>query len=123
MAEVPPAVISAAVALEDLPCADIALLPPLQASAEFAAIAARLGSARLFDSWQEDDLHFFVFPVQPAATAANGQAAEREGPVAVFIMHPASPAPVSAVIVTPGPDGAEPEIQDLRSPERGTVNE
>ena len=110
-------VISAAIAPEDLPCADTAFLVPLKASAEFAAIAPRLGTALLLDSWQEDELHFFVFPVQPADAAANGHGTEREAPVAVFVMHPASPAPVSAVIVTPSPDGAEPEVHDLRAPD------
>src|SRR5207244_3902334 len=34
-----------------------------------------------------------------------------------FAMHPESSAPVSAVVVTLGPDGADAEVRDLRQPD------
>ena len=100
-----------------MPCADEAFLGPLKKSTEFAAVARRVTSARLLDSWQEDGLHFFVFPLAPVAAAANGHEAGAEPPLAVFAMHPESSGPVSAVLVTPLPGGAEAEIRDLREPE------
>jgi hypothetical protein len=99
---------------DDLPCADVKLLVPLKRSAEFAAIRRRVADHHHLDSWQEDDLHFFVFQLRPAeGAAANGT----EAPVAVFAMHPEFAAPVSAVVVTPSPGGAEAEIRDLRAPD------
>ena len=43
--------------------------------------------------------------------------AAEEPPVAVFVMHPAEAAPISAVVVPPGPDGSEAEVRDLRAPD------
>jgi len=88
---------------------------PLKASVEFAAICRRLLTDLPLDTWQEDELHFFVFGLRPASGAAIEHGAGSETPVAVFIMTSASDAPISAVVVTPGPDGAEPEVQDLRT--------
>jgi len=96
---------------DDLPCADFALLGPLRASDEFASIRDRLADDVL-DSWQEDELHFYVFPLRSTEVEAAG-----EPPVAVFVMHPAEATPLSAVVVTPRPDGAEAEVRDLRAPD------
>ena len=115
MADFSPLSVSTAEALSDLACADAALLAPLQASAEFAAIGPRLHSDVPLDTWEEDALHFFVFQLRPADGGGIEHAAGSETPVAVFIMTSASDAPISAVVVTPGPDGAEPEVQDLRT--------
>jgi hypothetical protein len=95
---------------EDLPCADVALLVPLKRSAAFARIRKRVADHHHLDSWQEDGLHFFVFQLHPEA---NDRARSAEPPVAVFALHPDTPAPVSAVVVTPGPGGTEAEIRDL----------
>jgi len=89
-------------------CADVALLVPLKRSAAFARIRKRVADHHHRDSWQEDGLHFFVFQLHPEA---NDRAISAESPVAVFALHPAS-GPVSAVVVTPGPDGAA-EVRDL----------
>lgn len=40
-----------------------------------------------------------------------------EAPVVVFAMHPGTVKPISAVVVTPDPDGEEAEVVDLRHPE------
>jgi hypothetical protein len=102
---------------EDLPCADTALLGPLKASAEFASIHARLVSDHHIDSWQEDGLHFFVFQLSAVNGPWNGHATEKELPVAVFVMNVDPKELVSAVTITPLPDGQEAEIQDLSAPE------
>ncbi len=93
----------------DLPCADVALLMPLKRSAAFARIRKRVADHHHLDSWQEDGLHFFVFGLHLAAGGAAGAGA----PVAVFALHPAAAGPVSAVVVTPGPGGAEAVVRDL----------
>lgn len=94
----------------------------MRASTEFATVAPRLLTDRPADTWPEDGLHFFVFRLRTASAAESTPDAEGEAPVAVFVMHPASPAPFSAVTVTPSPDGTEPEIHDLRTTELSAVN-
>src|SRR5438105_4075293 len=98
---------------DDLPCADSKLLVPLKRSREYGAIRKRVADLRPADSWQEDQFHFFVFALRPAEEAPPTP----EAPVAVFAMHPESSAPVSAVVVTLGPDGADAEVRDLRQPD------
>jgi hypothetical protein len=93
----------------------------LKASAEFAAIGPRVLTEVPLDSWQEDLLHFFVFPLRPVDGAANELGVESDGPVAVFVMDTASPAPVAAVVVTPSLNGAEAAIQHLRAPQVDSV--
>lgn len=87
------------------------------ASEEFVIIRDRLTSERFLDSWQEEGLHFFVFQLRHL----GGEAAESEvapdAPVAVFVMHPESDVPVSAVVVTTRPGGDEAEVRDLRAPD------
>ena len=100
---------AAAGTADDLPCADVALLMPLKRSAAFARVRKRVADHHHRDSWQEDGLHFFVFLLRPEGDGGDGT----EAPVAVFALHPESAAPVSAVVVTPGPGGAEAEIRDL----------
>jgi hypothetical protein len=96
-----------------LPCADAALLVPLKRSREYGAIRKRVADLRPVDSWQDDQFHFFVFALRPAENAP----ATSEAPVAVFAMHTESTGPVSAVVVTPCPDGAQAEVRDLREPD------
>ncbi len=84
---------------------------PLKRSAAFARIRKRVADHHHRDSWQEDGLHFFVFQLHPEAQGAP--TVRDEAPVAVFALHPESPTPVSAVVVTPGPGGTEAEIRDL----------
>jgi hypothetical protein len=103
-----------------VPCADAALLAPLKTSAEFAAIGPRLLTDDPLDTWQEDELHFFVFQLRRAGVE-NEHGAESEAPVAVFVMSGASPAPISAVVVEPSEGGLEPEIHDLRTPDTASV--
>ena len=99
---------------DDLPCGDVTLLVPLKRSAEFAAIRRRVANHHHLDSWQDDDLHFFVFQLKAAEGVETTPA---DPPVAVFAMHPEFSVPVSAVVVTPSPSGAEAEIRDLRAPD------
>jgi len=108
---------------QHLPCADATLLAPLKMSSEFAAIGPRLLTDLPLDTWQEDELHFFVFRLNPASGAGIEHRAESETPVAVFVMESGSDALVSAVVVTPGPDGVEAEVHDLRIPDEADLAE
>ena len=99
----------------DLPCADASLLVPLKRSREYGAIRKRVADLRPVDSWQEDQVHFFVFALRPEDNAP----ATPEPPLAVFAMQRESTEPVSAVVVTASPDGAQAEVRSLREP--GTV--
>ena len=99
---------------DDLPCADAKLLVPVKRSAEFARIRKRVADHHHLDSWQEDDVHFFVFLLHPAPDSTADPA---NPPVAVFAMHADFADPISAVVVTPSQDGAAAEIQDLRLPD------
>jgi hypothetical protein len=96
----------------DLPCADAAFLLRLKRSREYGAIRKRVANLRPVDSWQDGQFHFFVFAVRPAENAP----ATSEAPVAVFAMHADSTGPVSAVVVTPSPDGKQAEVRDLSEP-------
>ena len=97
---------------DNLPCADLALLGPLFASADFAAIGDRVRDRQPTDTWQENELHFFVFDLE---SEGSDRAADQDGPVAVFAMHPGMGWPVSAVVITPQAGGQAAEIQDLKS--------
>ncbi len=100
-----------------MPCADNALLAPLAGSKEFAAIRRDLAAEAPLDTWFEDGLHFFVFQLWPTDQPPSENGAAIEAPVAVFVMHPESSGPVSAVVVTPQPGGADAEIRDLAAPD------
>jgi hypothetical protein len=100
---------------DGLPCADPALLVPLKRSSEYRTVRQRVASPRPIDTWFDKELHFFVFQLHSVNGNGNGAV---EPPVAVFTMHPEAPEPISAVVVTPSPDGAEAEVLDLRQPER-----
>ncbi len=89
---------------------------PLKKSSDYRTIRPRIANPQAIDSWQEDDLHFFVFELRAADGAMTSPA---EPPVAVFTMHPEEPAPISVVVVTPSASGEEAEIVDVRAPERG----
>jgi hypothetical protein len=97
----------------DLPCADATLLLPLKRSREYGAIRKRVADLRPVDSWQEDQVHFFVFALRPEENAP----ATPEPPLAVFAMHKESTEPLSAVVVTASPDGVQAEVRSLREPD------
>jgi hypothetical protein len=97
----------------DLPCADASLLVPLKRSREYGAIRTRVADLRPVDSWQEDQVHFFVFALRPEGNAP----ATPEPPLAVFAMQRGSTEPVSAVVVTASPDGVQAEVRSLHEPD------
>ena len=101
---------------DDLPCADYALLVPLKRSRAYGAVRKRVADPRPADAWRQEGFHFFVFELR---VAVGADAVLPEPPLAVFAMHPEVKEPVSAVVVTPGRDGAEAEIRDLREPGSG----
>ena len=68
----------------------------------------------MLDSWQDEGFHFFVFVLHAEEGA---QTRSDDPPVVVFAMHPEAEEPVSAVVVTPDPEGGEAQIKDLREPE------
>ena len=82
---------------------------PLKRSRLYGVIRPRVADLRPADSWQQDGLHLFVFTLRPEQ---GGHPAE--APVAVFTMHSELAEPLSGVIVTPRPDTAEADIEDLR---------
>lgn len=86
---------------------------PLKRSPEFARIRKRVADHHHRDAWQEEGFHFFTFLLRPDGAGAPAG----EAPLAVFAMHPEAPGPVSAVVVTPAPGGAEAEVRDLRAPD------
>lgn len=103
-------------AADDLPCADSAFLVPLKRSAEFRSLRPRLAGRAphpVADSWLDDGFHFFMFALAPAG---NGQQPGADGGVAVFVMHPESPEPVSAITAVPTETGHHAEITSLRAP-------
>jgi hypothetical protein len=88
------------------------LLVPLKKSPEYRTIRPRIANPVAADSWQEGELHFFVF----ALTTADGSAdTSSDPPVVVFTLHPDEPAPISVVVVTPQNNG-EAKVTDLRQP-------
>jgi hypothetical protein len=101
---------------EGLPCADEALLTPLRRSWEYRATRKRMASETPLDTWQEDGAHFFVFELEPDDDL---EFTPLEPAVAVFVMTTGSDELVSAVSVTPSPDGSEARIDDLRRSESG----
>ena len=103
---------------DDLPCADYALLVPLKRSRAYGAVRPRVADLRPADAWRQEGFHFFVFDLHPApGGGAPAGPAPAERPVAVFAMHPAASAPVSAVVVTPSAGGGAAEIVSLLQPE------
>jgi len=96
---------------DGLPCADFKLLAPLKHSAEYRAIRRRVAELKPLDAWQLDGLHYFVFALKRPEDAP----ADAADPVALFIMG-AEPSPVSALVITPRPEGEQADVQDLRNP-------
>ena len=86
---------------------------PLKRSEEYRKTRTRVIDRKPMDGWHEAGLHYFVFHLFPAADgAAPGADAQR----ALFAMRPRKPAPVAAVLITPG--GQEVGVVYLREPER-----
>jgi hypothetical protein len=114
-----PAVVHGAIveefAANDLPCADSQYLVPLKRSKEFRALRPRLAGSPphpVFDSWFENDFHFFAFVLAPNQDAGP----KAEGGLAVFTMHRSTKDPVAAVAVVPTGKPNEAEITNLREP-------
>jgi Carboxypeptidase regulatory-like domain len=101
---------------DSLPCADTKLLVPLKRSRTYGKIRPRVAELRPIDSWQLDELHFFVFRLKPLDGAVLP-----EPPLAVFAVHPAATEPATAVVVSPRGDGAEAEIVSLLQSDNGHV--
>jgi glycosyltransferase involved in cell wall biosynthesis len=87
-----------------------ALLALLRQSPVYEAIGDRLVDDAPADTWQEEGLDFFAFDLLPT----NGAASLSEPPTVVFAVHPESLRLISAVVVTPDADGAQPQIVDLK---------
>ena len=98
---------------DDAPCADFSLLVPLKRSRDYGAIRPRVADLKPIDAWQEDGFHFFVFRLRPVDVVERSLPGP---PVAVFVMHPESMAPLSAVVVAPSPSGEQAEVTDVRNP-------
>lgn len=97
----------------DTPDIDLELLIAIKQSPEFQAIHSRIAESQPTDSWREDNAHFFVFQLLPTnGSSSNGH----EPPVAVFAIGNPDRELMSAVVVTPLPDGEDAEVTDLRGP-------
>jgi Tfp pilus assembly protein PilF/glycosyltransferase involved in cell wall biosynthesis len=110
MAEMHELIVSHYFVGDDLPGADMSLVARIERSPEYAIIRDRVADARPADSWEQDGLHLYVFQLRPLEGAADA-----EPPTAVFTMHPELTEPLSAVVVTPGRDGQEAGVTDLRN--------
>jgi hypothetical protein len=80
----------------------------VQTSPEYTALHGRFASPTPVDAWYEDELQFFVFDL-----CGEDIGTHREPPVAVFTIDRQSDHVLSAVIATPGRDGADPEIRHV----------
>jgi hypothetical protein len=93
---------------DELPCADHKLLVQLKRSREYRALRPRVAELKPIDSWIQEGLHFFVFQLKPEDGLP-------EAPVAVFAIEPLAQEVVSAVAISSQPNGASPEVHDLRA--------
>jgi hypothetical protein len=91
---------------DQLPTADAELRGVVEASAEYQLIASRLASHEPVDTWQADMRNHFLYRLQPDE---NGQSAN-----ALFVARWEDYALMSAVLITPNPNG-EPTVVDLRT--------
>lgn len=77
-------------------------------------IHPRLADIHPLDHWQQDGLHYFVFPLR----MTDGRLVSiDDAPVVVFTMHPEAIAPISVVVVTLSADGGDAEVVNLRHPD------
>ena len=77
-------------------------------------IHPRLADIQPLDHWQQDGLHYFVFPLR----MTDGRLVTiDDAPVVVFTMHPEATGPISVVVVTPSADGGDAEVVNLRHPD------
>jgi len=93
-------------AADALPPADEALRGVVESSAVFQSLLPRLADAAPSDTWQVNMLNHFVYPLK---AETNG-----ENPTALFIARWEDDGPLSALLITPDPDGGEPHVADLR---------
>jgi hypothetical protein len=101
----------------DAPCADFAFLTPLKRSQAFRDLRPRLAGEAphpVYDSWQDNGFHFFVF-VLADGVADPGPLTSEHASFAVFAMHAELEHPVSAVTIIPVQNG-DAEITDLLPP-------
>lgn len=85
-------------------------MPWLWQLPEYDQILWRVTDAHPTDSWNEDELHFFVFRLESDNREAT------EPPMAVFAATSSPRELVSAVIVNPSADDETAEVVDIREP-------
>ncbi|MBW8831146.1 MAG: DUF3624 family protein [Burkholderiales bacterium] len=90
-----------------LPPADEGLRHVAEDSPEFASLRARLASPEPEDTWKVNMQSFFLYRLVPDEDELT--------PHALFITRWEDDVPVSAVVVTPSPDGGEPRTVNLQA--------
>lgn len=93
------------VALDAAPPADPALRCIVEGCAAYARLGPALVSLEPAESWQTDQLHYFLYRLHPPAPGRT--------PHALFIVHQDADTPLSAVVVTPGARGLPSSTLDL----------
>ena len=95
--------------VEALPRADQGLLSVIKASPEYQSIVSRLADADPVDTWREDVRNHFLYRLNADADGAPSEA--------LFVARWEDYDLLSAVVITPSPNGGEARIVDLRVPE------
>jgi hypothetical protein len=90
-----------------LPSAEEGLRHVVERSPEFHLLLTRLASPEPADTWKVNMQSFFLYQLVPDA---NGQV-----PHAIFVTRWEDDVPVSAVILTPDPNGGAPVAVNLRT--------
>jgi hypothetical protein len=91
-----------------------ALLKQLKDSPEYQELLPQLATSEPSESWQDENLHFFVFELMDQDGTITSEAEKR---VVVITMRPAEASPVSVVVVSPGENGEEAQVRDMRQPQ------
>lgn len=92
---------------DELPKADAGLRVTVESCPEFQSLSARLAATEPFDSWRIDAQNHFLYRLKSETDGENA--------TALFVVRWEDYAPMSAVVITPDPNGGEPQIVNLRA--------
>lgn len=92
---------------DELPRADHGLRAIVESSAEYQSLLSRLSPIEPIDTWRVESRHHFVYRLRPNDDARQASA--------LFVARWEDYAPLSAVLITPDPNGGEPQVVDLRA--------
>lgn len=92
---------------DGLPPADADLIFVVEESLEYRALLPRLAFPQPVDTWKADLRSSFLYELKPDADGVVSNA--------IFVTRREDDEPISALLVTPSPDGGEPRAVDLRA--------